>query len=177
VVKSNDADAIQKFIAVYTTAMESKSAGKFYYFNQKFFTDLFQNFSSEAHLFTAYTGEQVVASQLVIGNGIVLYDYLRAVYPEYLPSRPNELLLDQISEWAHGAGYKEYCLGGGNTSDEHDSLFRFKKSLSPLTRDFYLYKKVHNREVYERRCIAEGKNSTDLRFERADYFPEYRTAS
>jgi lipid II:glycine glycyltransferase (peptidoglycan interpeptide bridge formation enzyme) len=130
----------------------------------------------EAQLFVAYKDDHVAATQLVLGNGTILYDYLRAASPEFLSIRPNELLFNNIILWAKKTGYKEYSLGGGNSSSESDPLFKFKSSFSPFTKDFYLYKKVHNREAYIKRCVAEGKNPEDVKYEKADYFPEYKTA-
>ncbi len=176
VVRGADEKAIRAFIGVYTASMERKKAGAFYYFNEQFYTELFKSFPEEAQLFTTYLGEEVVASELVLGNGIVLHDYLRAAYPQHLSTRPNEFTVDQIIQWAKGAGYKEYSLGGGLTAAPDDSLFQYKKALSPLLRDYYLYKRVHNRDAYTKRCTAEGKDPATLKFESADFFPEYKTA-
>lgn len=168
-------ETIEYFKKVYIASMDRKTAGKFYYFDEKFYTDLFAQFPEEAQLFTVYKGEEVAASSLVLGNGTILHDYLRAAYPQFMAMRPNDLVVDAIVEWAKSAGYEQYSLGGGHSTKEDDSLLGFKKSFSPTTKDFYVYKKVHNHEAYARRCKADGKNESEPLFEKADFFPEYKT--
>ncbi|HUO56387.1 MAG TPA: GNAT family N-acetyltransferase [Candidatus Paceibacterota bacterium] len=175
-VRSADPAAIETFERLYARAMERKKAGQFYFFNERFFRHLFEIFPEEAQLFTVYKGPDAIASSIVLGNHVILHDYLRAADPEFLALRPNDLLVDEISAWARGAGYREYVLGGGNSNSQDDTLFKFKASFSPLTRDFYLYKKIHDREAYEARCLSEGKSSGELKYEQANYFPEYATS-
>jgi CelD/BcsL family acetyltransferase involved in cellulose biosynthesis len=157
-------------------SMQRKEAGTFYYFNEKFYSSLFADFPEEAQLFTVYAGEEVAASSLVLGNGKILHDYLRAAYPQYMAMRPSDFVVDAIVEWAKGAGYEQYSLGGGHSTKEDDSLLGFKKSFSPITKDFYVYKKVHNREAYATRAAAGGTAVPELKFESADFFPEYKTS-
>jgi serine/alanine adding enzyme len=169
-------EAIAAFKKVYGASMDRKAAGTFYYFNDKFYSDLFRSFPDEAQLFTVYQGSDVVASSLVLGNGKILHDYLRAAYPQFLSARPSDCVVDAIVAWAKGAGYEQYSLGGGHSTKEDDSLLGFKKSFSPTTKDFYVYKKIHNRAAYTARAVAEGKSPQDLVFEAADFFPEYKTS-
>ena len=176
VVVGNDEKSILEFKKVYIASMSRKHAGSYYYFNDTFFNDLFTSFPKEAQLFTLYVGEEVVTSELVIGKGDALYHYLRGTNPEYLPLRPNGFAVHAIVEWAAKAGYKEFNMGGGLTAAHDDPVFAFKKSLSPFLRDYYLYKKVHNRQAYAKRCEAEGKSASDLGFESANPFPEYKTS-
>ena len=174
VVRGNTPDAIQEFIKIYTASMDRKQTGAFYYFNEKFYTDFFNNFPEEAQLFTVYSGEQVAGSSLVLGNGKILHDYLRATDPAFSNMRPGDFVVDAIIEWAKGAGYEQYSLGGGHSSLPDDSLLGFKKSFSPLLKDFYIYKRVNDREAYAARAIWEGKKQEELLYEDADPFPEFK---
>jgi len=176
VERSFSADALRHFIRLYSASMDRKSAGTFYYFNDSFFDNLFRTLPNEAQLFTVYLGETAVTSSIAVGNGMILHDYLRAADPEYLHMRPNDLVVDEIAAWAHGEGYSEYVLGGGNSTKDDDPQLRFKCAFSGSTKDFYIYKKVHDRDRYVRRCVEEGKSATDLHYGESDYFPEYKTA-
>ena len=175
VVRSNAPEYVKEFIAVYTASMARKETGTFYYFNQEFWNELFGSFPHEAQLFTVYAGKNVAASSLVLGSGTILHDYLRGTYPQYLSMRPNDFVIDAIVSWAKDVGYREYSLQGGHAIAGDDSLFRFKKSFSPLTKDFYIYRRVHDKEAYTKRCIAEGKDPSSLQYETANPFPEYNT--
>lgn len=175
VVRGATPEAVEAFVRVYAASMDRKQAGTFYYFSEKFYADLFSSFPNEAQLFVVYAGDEVAAASLVLGNGVILHDYLRAAYPQFAAMRPNDFVVDAIVEWAKEARYAQYSLGGGHSTHEDDSLLAFKRSFSPVTRDFYVYKKVHNREAYAVRCAAGDKQPQDLEFEQADFFPEYKT--
>ena len=59
--------------------------------------------------------------------------------------------------------------GGGRSSSEEDNLYKFKKQFAKNTKfDFYLGKKIWNKEIYNKLC-NEVKVSKD-----EEYFPAYR---
>lgn len=174
-IRCNDQKAIDEFKKAYLASMQIKKTTGFYYFNDDFFTELFQSLP-EAQLFTLSVGDAVVTSELVLGKGDILHHYLRGAYPTYRHLRPNGFAVDAIVRWAKDAGYKEFNMGGGLTPSPMDPLFLFKKSLSPVLKDYYLYKKVLDKDAYIKRCVAEGKKQEELKFEQADFFPEYKTS-
>ena len=63
--------------------------------------------------------------------------------------------------------YSILNLGGGLKAG--DSLESFKRSFSRTTKPFYIYKKIHNREVYAILCKEKGVDSKN-----EGYFPAYR---
>lgn len=174
-VRGATPEMVRQFIAAYRTSMDRKNTGAFYYFNEKFFTDLFANFHEEVQLFVVYAGEEVAAASIVLGNGTILHDYLRAACSAFSNLRPSDFVVDAVIAWAKGAGYDQYSLGGGHSTAADDTLLAFKKSFSPLLKDFYVYKKVHDRDAYAKRCESEGKNPSELLYEKSEYFPEYKT--
>ena len=60
------------------------------------------------------------------------------------------LLIYDAALYAQKLKIKTMHLGGGNTSDEKDSLFRFKKSMSNNIHEFQLVGRIHNREIYQK---------------------------
>ncbi|MBW3019075.1 GNAT family N-acetyltransferase [Candidatus Woesearchaeota archaeon] len=172
VYHSEKESEIRQFIKLYSESMNRKKAGKFHHFNETFFEGLFQLFKNEIKLFYVEYEGKVISSSIALGKYGILYDYLRGTDPEYSILRPNDLLLDEIITWAKSNGHTYFVIGGGNSSSITDGLFRFKKSFSATTANFYIYKKIHNMQKYEEFCRNSGK--TDLQYEQASFFPEYR---
>lgn len=161
----------KKFTQLYWGSMDRKEARKFYYFNETFFHQLFVTFRDEIKLFHVDYDNKTICSSIELGKGLILHDYLRGTDPNFLLLRPNDIIVDEMIKWAKDAGYKYFVLGGGNSSSPEDGLFRFKKSFSSTTSSFYLYKKIHNLNKYKELCKLKGVDG--LRYELADYFPEY----
>src|SRR3989344_3503864 len=172
ICSKNEADW-KKFIEVYLLSMEDKKAGAFYFFNDIFFAKFFDNFRAELEIFRVEYQGETIAATLVLGKYGVLHDYLRGAVPQYVPLRPNDFMVDGIIAWAKKADYSQYSLCGGFSADPKDPLLNFKKSFSPLTKKFYLYKKVHNLEKYRQLCLSADKKEEELAYEQASFFPEY----
>jgi predicted N-acyltransferase len=159
---------IEIFKKLYTQSMKQKHAKPFYFFSDDFFENLFNMFKDEVYLFHVDYNGKVICSSMELGKYGILHDYLRGTDSKYLELRPNDFLLDTVINWAKQEKFKYFSLGGGNTTKEDDSQYKFKKSFSSTTADFYVYKKIHNLEVYKQLC----KNK-ELKYESAQYFPEY----
>jgi serine/alanine adding enzyme len=158
------------FVRLYTSAMLSKNAGQFYFFNPAFYNSLLHNVSG-VKIFEIVKGDEVICSSMIVfekGTDCV-YDYLRGTDPNYLDYRPNDLMLDHLINWSKENGFKYFVIGGGNTKSPDDNQLRFKKSFGQ-TKAFYLYKKVHNKEKYDALCKEKGVTPE---YEAASYFPEY----
>ena len=173
VYHSENRESISKFIEIYSEAMKKKKAKDFYYFNETFFNNLFKIFKEEAKLFQVEYDGKIISSSIELGKYGILYDYLRGSNPRYFDLRPNDILIDEIIKWAKFNNYKYFVLGGGNSSSLKDGLFKFKKSFSSTTADFYVYKKIHNLGEYKRLCKIHGKKQDSLEYEKALFFPEY----
>jgi len=162
------------FLDLYYKSMDRKKADDFYYFNETFFGSLFKTFKNDIKLFQVEYENKIIASSIELGKYGILYDYLRGTNPEYLHLRPNDLLIDEIIKWAKSNDYQYFVLGGGNSPSLQDGLFKFKKSFSSTTAEFYTYRKIHNLEKYKELCAMIGKKPDDLEYEHAQFFPEYR---
>jgi predicted N-acyltransferase len=164
---------LKDFIKIYQSSMKIKDANDFYFFNEKFFNNLIDWFKKEISIFfVEYKGETITAS-LELGKYGILHDYLRGSNPEYDQLRPTELLLDEIINWAKGNEFNAFVIGGGKTNSDDDDLLRFKKKISNNVKEYYLYKKIHDMEIYKNICRDIGLID-DLKFEKAQYFPECR---
>ena len=168
VKRVQDADTAKTFLSVYQVAMKSKQTRKFYLFNQKFIDHLLEYFGERAQIFLVEHEGRVICASLELAGYKILHDYLRGAESESLEMRPNDILIDEIIRWAKQQGYLFFSLGGGATASEDNGIFRFKKSFSSTTTNFYVYKKVHNREKYDK--LAKNKNPL---YEKSEVFPEY----
>lgn len=173
VYHNENKEHISKFIEIYSESMKRINTKKFYYFNEAFFNELFKKFKDDVKLFHVEYDDKIICSSIELGKYGILHDYLRGIIPEYLSFRPNDILIVELIRWAKNAGYKYFILGGGNSSSEEDGLFRFKKSFSSTTAEFYVYKKIHDMNVYKKNCEINGIKHSDLKYEKARFFPEY----
>ena len=83
-----------------------------------------------------------------LGGGIITY-YLSARYFEFAKIASTNLLLSKTAAWAREQGFKNFNFGGGSSSDQHNSLFKFKTNFAKYTVPFFIGKRIHNMEVYE----------------------------
>jgi CelD/BcsL family acetyltransferase involved in cellulose biosynthesis len=164
---------ISQFISLYSESMKQKGAKKFYFFNEDFFNKLFDTFKEDIALFHVELDGKVISSSIELGKYGILHDYLRGCDPNYLELRPNDILIDTIIKWAKSKGYNYFSLGGGASPSEEDGILRFKRSFSSTTSDFYVYKKIHNLKAYNDLCSISGKKQSELKYEKAQFFPEY----
>jgi len=173
VYSDDNRKGIKNFIEIYAKSMKQKNAKEFYFFNERFFNNLFDTFKNEIKLFHVEYNGKIICSSIELGKYGILHDYLRGVDSEVLPLRPNDILLNEIIIWAKSAGYNYFSIGGGASSAVDDGIFRFKKSFSATLADFYVYKKIHNSEKYMELCNLKGKKQDDVQYEKAPFFPEY----
>jgi len=172
-IRSKTKDDWEKFVGIYLLSMQQKKAGDFYHFSSDFYYNFFDKFHNELEIFRVEYRGQTIAATLILGRYGTVHDYLRASLPQYLSFRPNDYTINGIINWAKNSGYLYYSLGGGLSEDVNDTVLKFKKTFSPDTRKFYVYKKIHNLEKYRQLCFVAGKKEERLAYEQASFFPEY----
>ena len=84
---------------------------------------------------------------------------------EFLNLSPNNLLLWEGIKLGRNLGCKRMHLGGGREDSEDDNLLRFKGRYSSERNDFYIGKRIHNKEVYDR-LIGEWEAANHARASR-----------
>lgn len=171
---SNDRKSIDQLFSLYTSTMMRVNAHSKYFFPKSFFYDLFDSIGDDATLFIAeYNNVPIAASVFLNSCGMVHY-YLSGSNIDYSELCPTNLLLYEAIIWAKEKGYFVFELGGGYKKE--DGLYKFKSSFSKKTNEFYVYKKIHNKEIYSVLCRLksehEGIDISNLID--SDYFPAYR---
>lgn len=165
---------LQEFQRLYNATMKRKSAGKQYFFPPSFFEKMATLMPESTTFVCARFEGRTIASSLFLHKYGFVYYYLSGSDERFLDLCPNNVILHEAILWARGLEYKYLVLGGGH--EPYDDLFRFKRSFSDTTADFYVYKKVHDIDAYKELCqLREAYDiSMGISSARTSYFPEYR---
>ena len=138
---------IQRFKELYRNTMERVKSIPYLFFNDAYFEYLFQ--LQNLDMITVEYEGKIIASAVCFYSNNFYHYHLGASDEEYLNMRPNNLIFESMIKQGKEKNCKYLHLGGGNSGDENDGLYKFKKGFSKLRTDFYIGKKIHNQEIYE----------------------------
>jgi lipid II:glycine glycyltransferase (peptidoglycan interpeptide bridge formation enzyme) len=158
------------FPALYQETMIRKGAELKFIFPGSFFDSAYKYLKEHLIIIYVKYGNEIIASALSLGYGEVCYGWLAGSRDEYYHHYPNDLCIFKSFTTAKARGYKYFVMGGGLA--ENDSLYKFKAEFSPLSCDFYIYKKIHHHDKYLELVNRRNRYSKKP----ADsFFPEYRS--
>lgn len=143
---------IEEFKRLYNSTMNRIGAENFYFFDDTYyerFTDIFRD---KGFLGCITKNNEIISAALFMYDGNYGHYHLAGSDRRYSSLGANNLLLWKVACEMHQEGVKEFHLGGGNSGDAEDSLFRFKRSFSPNLRQFSIGKMVFNKEAYDSVC-------------------------
>ena len=141
-------DRIKDFYDIYVATMQRRGAQDRYYFPLTFFEMADQYLGEHLHFAYVENKGKMIAGCLMLIYGEVAYYWLGGSNAEYLAMNPNDLLFVRAILDIKKTGAKYLVLGGGVGVSE-DTLFVYKTRFSSLTRDFYVYSKVHLGKQYK----------------------------
>jgi hypothetical protein len=162
---------------LYTDTMRRNNAQARWFFPEDYFRNCMESLgSARCSLFFARIDDQVIAASIVIHAFDTAYYHFSGSNAEYQALGAGNLLVYEISRWAHDCGYRWLHLGGGVSNAEDDSLFRFKSGFSDITRDLYVYGRILHEPTYAALCALKRSHeaATGAAPARIDYFPLYR---
>jgi len=161
------------FKKLYDETMELVKADPFYFFTEAYYRFLIETLGDDClQLFFVYDKDLVVAASLFLTYGDTIHYHLGGRMVDYTQVAANPALFDYVIQWGRQRGYRWLHLGGGRTAREDDGLFRFKAGISPLRRQFFTGRRVHNSDVYDELCSAWMRRNGLA--ERPPYFLLYR---
>jgi len=163
--KSND---LNSFMDLYAKTMHKNKADSFYYFNKDYFKNLIE--LNNVDLYVVKLKDTIIATSFFILGKSLAHYHLSANNYEYRKYNANYYILDSIFNIAHSKQISHFHLGGGRTSQENDTLLKFKRKFSTITKQFYLAGMVFNKNKYEE-YITTWKNQTK---KEVNYFLKYR---
>lgn len=139
---------VQIFNRIYRENMEHVNSIPYLFFNLQHFRNMFQQENIE--FFIAWQGEIPIACYSGLVSEEYYGNYLRASLTEYNRTGVNTLMYWSMiqSAKAHGCHYVHF--GGGTSGDPENSLLHYKMNFSKTLSEFWIGKRVHNQEVYDK---------------------------
>jgi hypothetical protein len=150
----NSLEEYEIFNPMYHHTMQQINAEKYYYFNNKFFNNIYHILTDYCFVLIAYDN----VSNNPLGGLLLLIHNNKAHY--FLSARGrkcdnnsvNNYLLDVAITTSKKKGCSTFHFGGGNTLDEKDSLLKFKMNFSKTINNFYISKKIISLTPYNTVC-------------------------
>ena len=159
---------LTSFMKLYEETMSKNKANSFYYFEKSYFEKLLA--LKNVDLYVVKLNDTIIAASFFLfGNSLAHY-HLSANDYNYRKYNANYFILDSIFDIAHDKKKSFFHLGGGRTADENDSLLKFKRKFSLVTKKFYLGGMVFHKEKYQE-YIRLWEKQTDKKI---NYFLKYR---
>lgn len=148
-VTIKETSELKSFLNIYNQTMQRLSADPYLFFCEPYFVQLSTLLPENMAILEAIFEDCVIAGAILLFMGNTIHYHLAGSLKEYLYLCPNNLLLFHAILFGHRMKHKTLHLGGGNSTGEDDSLFKFKKSFSPDRKNYYIGKRVHNHMLYD----------------------------
>ena len=159
--RDNEFKYIDDFKKLYSSTMNRLDADDFYYFDDIYFKRFVEIFNGKGFLGCIKKDNEIISAALFMYESSWGHYHLAGSNRDYSSLGANNLLLWKVACEMHKEGVKEFHLGGGTNSDEENSLFKFKHSFSPNTKQFSIGKIVFNKEAYEHICNKWAENNPE----------------
>lgn len=137
------------FYNIYLKTMKRIGADSYYYFNETMFLQMIKNPAFQFLFIVDKANKRVAAMILMVSDKYAHY-HLSGRNIKKADNSVNNYLLYEAVRLAQEKGVEVFHFGGGNSLDKNDSLFKFKSNFSKDHLDFYIGKKIHNQEIYDK---------------------------
>lgn len=164
-----DPETLADFVEVYYSTMDRDGADDYYYFKPEYFQEMLDRLNGHVITGKVFLGEKLIAMGVYFRYGKYLHAHLSGTLSDYMEYSPAYILKYALALYGHEKGYEVIHYGGGSSSSPDNGLYKFKKDFGRTTEfDFYIAKKVWNRDAYIQICDAAGADIN------TDFFPAYR---
>ena len=167
-----DENMVSNFYDIYTQTMRRTGAHEKYYFSRNFFERAQRGLGDAVKFWRVLHKNEVVSGWLVLRHGNLAYAWLSGNKQEYFHLFPTNYLIFNTILQLKKEGCKTFVLGGGKSVSK-DSVLRFKEGFSPLKKEYFVYKKIHLAEEYNKLLQLQGVVSES----ESNYFPKYRLST
>ena len=171
---NNSKDVIRKVKDLYIKKMKLKNAREFYFFNDDYFSKLSNIISKNGWCIIARIGSELLGFAFFLNyNYKSSYHLSSTTDSKKYPGLTNEIIKKAVDN-AQLNGFDSINLGGGNTSNDQDSLYKFKLKMSNKKNNFFIYKKILNKKAH--RILVEywKKTFPELSKKYKNYLQCYR---
>jgi len=166
-------DYLNEFIALYNQTMNKLNADNFYYFPNSYYIQLQTNILNSFLGITLY-GDKVIAAAIFFYSEKIGHYHLSGNDKSMLKLCPNNFMLWEAAKELKIKGVDSFHLGGGTDSDEHNSLFEFKRKFSKSVYQFKIGKIIFNQMIYNKLCIKWEHDNPYKKFMYQHYLLKYK---
>ena len=162
---SFDSKDLENFKKIYSSFLKRKKADKKYSLKKNFSKNAIYLIKKKYLFFIKILNNEnkvVSIGLFFIYNGHALYHFSASINNKN-NNGAFELMIFQCFKFCQLKKFKSIYLGGGLTSSSDDNLFRFKKKLSDKLENFYIIKKIYNKNLYNE-IKKQTKKNNDKKF-------------
>ena len=167
-VEPTDKRSVEEFILIYNDTMNRVGAKKAYFYDTTYILSFLRSEAFNAELYCAYKDNVMVAGAIFVNCRDSIQYHLAGTHASYLQDTPMKLIIDKAISDGLDKGLIRMNLGGGLTSDENDSLFRFKRGFSKNFKTFCVWNLIVDQVTYE------DLVTKNISASKSDFFPLYR---
>ena len=142
-------EEILEFKTIYIKKMESLNAKEFYFFSEQYFIDIFNILSKNAYLLRVVNEQNELMCASIFFHYKNYFHYHLSARSGIPDNSASSFMIDQAVQFAKSKNIKFLHMGGGRTSDPHDTLFHFKKTFSKFLLPFHYEIRIFNFQIYE----------------------------
>ncbi|MCZ0873509.1 peptidoglycan bridge formation glycyltransferase FemA/FemB family protein [Peribacillus sp. AS_2] len=165
-------NSINNFKQIYYSTMDRNGASNYYYFDDIYFNSCLELFKDNIILVEVNYEDKTIASGFYFVYGKIIHAHLSGTLQDYLHLSPAYIIKYATVKWAKENGKDIVHYGGGTSNSKEDPLYQFKRKFGRNSEfEFYIGKKVWNREIYNELCEKKEIG------EELDFFPAYRKNS
>ncbi len=148
---SNKKKDFKNLINLYLNNMKKVNADKFYFFNNVFFEKFYSNLKDNFIILYALSKKtkKIISSILILFDKEIGYYFFSGKDNNSDDNSSTNFLLHKSMIVLKRKHIKYLNLGGGNSDNKNDPLYRFKKNVSNETKDFFIGTKIHNKKIYD----------------------------
>ena len=142
------------FAPKYAYTQDLLNAGSETRFGEAYFSTLVKGLGPRAWLGIVTREERIVTAVLVLQGEQWVHSHLMVYLADGPAAGMTNCLYHGVALEAARRGLSTLHMGGGNTGDREDPLFRFKASLGPDRGIFRIGMRCHNDEIYQWLCTS-----------------------
>lgn len=164
----SECDDLENFQDIYYKTMQKNHADPFYFFDKNYFEKLIS--MKNVKLYKATYEKNVISMAFFMFGEDTVHYHLSANDYEFSTLNANYFVLENAFELSKKLSKKYFLLGGGTTSNQDDSLLKFKQKFSKEHKPFYITGKIFNQKKYDEYITLWQKQSIN----NIPYFLKYR---
>ncbi|MFN8258883.1 MAG: GNAT family N-acetyltransferase [Bacteroidales bacterium] len=171
---TSDENEYQDFYYLYLNTMKEVGALPYYYFDPAYALNFNSFLGMNQKLFFAVFEDKKICTMLMMIYGEYAHYHLSGRVKEFANLAANNLILDAAIQFAKQQGARVFHFGGGNSNNSDDPLYKFKSNFSKARADFYIGKKVHNPEIYNKICQSWEVQNPEKKEKYSKFLLKYR---